>query len=320
MPAVAVAGARRHTCASLCLPHHATTHAAAHFLSSTSTATTRSGQSYCCCCCCCYAPGAASIRSARSSMDNMDMDDCRLSGGEDCHMTSTVEHHVQDYRRHPRAAPLVFPSSDHHPHDPLPSTSYQQGVVLNPDLLPPSSSSSSSSPSLDMHYLHHHPYLRAAAGGGPPPMSLLEQHYRDALYATPHHLAAAGYLSSEALSNALVWDQWLCCLATALTPLQWQQYWSNYATLLGAHALPTHLLSFFAENDVERWSLDLQAAYGNACSKSEVCTVLLATCVLQLATRARAFLPLFFFFYFRCVCPQERRPELVALCCGGTQD
>src|SRR5262249_3393813 len=154
------------------------------------------------------------------------MDDCRGSGVvDDCHMTSTMEHHVQDYRRHLRSAPVVavngvVPTSDHHPHDPLPSTSYQQGVVLNADFMP-SPSSSSPSASLDMsaghhhhHPLHHnnnnhHAYLRAqaavAAGAVAPPVSLLEQHYQDALYATPHHLAAAGYLSSEALSNALVW-------------------------------------------------------------------------------------------------------------------
>lgn len=218
------------------------------------------------------------------------MDECRVAtaaaaAAEDCHMTATMEHHVDDYRRLHRVTPLVLASSDHHPHDPLPSTSYQQGVVLNPDLLA-SSSSSSPSPSMDMSYFHHHPYLRGAvAAGAAPSVSLMEQHYRDALYATPHHLAAAGYLSPEALSNALVWDQWLCCLATALTPLQWQQYWSNYASLLGPHALPTHLLSFFVENDVERWSLELQAAYGN------ICFAICAVFVANRKRRARSMLP-----------------------------
>uniref|UniRef100_A0A0N5ATB2 RFX-type winged-helix domain-containing protein n=1 Tax=Syphacia muris TaxID=451379 RepID=A0A0N5ATB2_9BILA len=45
--------------------------------------------------------------------------------------------------------------------------------------------------------------------------------------------------------NSAIWDQWLCCLATSLTPSQWQTYWTNYLALFGTSALPPHIVRFF---------------------------------------------------------------------------
>lgn len=53
------------------------------------------------------------------------------------------------------------------------------------------------------------------------------------------------FASTDMLRNSLIWDQWLCCLATTLTPQQWQHYWINYLTLFGTSALPPHLADFF---------------------------------------------------------------------------
>lgn len=51
---------------------------------------------------------------------------------------------------------------------------------------------------------------------------------------------------SQELLNSLLWDQWLCSLATSLTPAQWQLYWMNYFTIFGTIGLPQHLVNFFA--------------------------------------------------------------------------
>lgn len=45
----------------------------------------------------------------------------------------------------------------------------------------------------------------------------------------------------------MLWDQWLCMLATTLSASQWQTYWRAYANIFGSSALPTHLLSFFGD-------------------------------------------------------------------------
>ncbi|VDO72424.1 unnamed protein product [Onchocerca flexuosa] len=56
--------------------------------------------------------------------------------------------------------------------------------------------------------------------------------------------AATSHLVPE-LFNSLAWDQWLCSLATSLTPAQWQLYWMNYLVLFGTLGLPQHLVNFF---------------------------------------------------------------------------
>ncbi|VDM99572.1 unnamed protein product [Onchocerca ochengi] len=56
--------------------------------------------------------------------------------------------------------------------------------------------------------------------------------------------AAPSHLIPELL-NSLAWDQWLCFLATTLTPAQWQLYWMNYLVLFGTLGLPQHLVNFF---------------------------------------------------------------------------
>ncbi|KAI1705913.1 hypothetical protein DdX_13354 [Ditylenchus destructor] len=69
----------------------------------------------------------------------------------------------------------------------------------------------------------------------------------EALMTSPHNLVINGLLSPDALGNHLLWDQWMCMLATSLSPAQWQAYWRSYAAIFGVGALPTHLLSFFSE-------------------------------------------------------------------------
>ncbi|KAI1706072.1 hypothetical protein Ddc_15462 [Ditylenchus destructor] len=65
----------------------------------------------------------------------------------------------------------------------------------------------------------------------------------EALMTSPHNLVrVSGYRG-----NQLLWDQWMCMLATSLSPAQWQAYWRAYASIFGVGALPTHLLSFFSE-------------------------------------------------------------------------
>lgn len=82
---------------------------------------------------------------------------------------------------------------------------------------------------------------------------------QEILWASPAELHSAGFLSGEQLASNAVWEQWLCCLATALTPLQWQSYWTHYVSAFGAAALPTHLLSFFQP---PLWDNERQEAYG----------------------------------------------------------
>uniref|UniRef100_A0A1I7TKW8 Uncharacterized protein n=1 Tax=Caenorhabditis tropicalis TaxID=1561998 RepID=A0A1I7TKW8_9PELO len=41
------------------------------------------------------------------------------------------------------------------------------------------------------------------------------------------------------------WENWLCVLATNLSPAQWQGYWLAHSALFGEQAVPIHMLSFF---------------------------------------------------------------------------
>ncbi|VDD91072.1 unnamed protein product [Enterobius vermicularis] len=60
------------------------------------------------------------------------------------------------------------------------------------------------------------------------------------------HVFASTIMPSEFIGgNSAIWDQWLCCLATSLTPAQWQTYWTNYLALFGTSALPAHIVNFF---------------------------------------------------------------------------
>lgn len=74
--------------------------------------------------------------------------------------------------------------------------------------------------------------------------AFLDKQVHNALLTSPHSLVASGILAPEALSNQALWDQWLCLLATTLTPVQWQTYWQNYAVLFGTPQLPAHLVNF----------------------------------------------------------------------------
>jgi hypothetical protein len=43
-----------------------------------------------------------------------------------------------------------------------------------------------------------------------------------------------------------IWDEWMCMLAGALTPDQWNAYWQVYVGMFGVDALPPHLGLFDA--------------------------------------------------------------------------
>lgn len=76
---------------------------------------------------------------------------------------------------------------------------------------------------------------------------------------------------TDDLLESFIWDQWLCCLATSLSPAQWQLYWMNYLSLFGTIGLPQHLVDFFTNainstpiNDHRRlnWCPEKQFIYG----------------------------------------------------------
>ncbi|CAJ0594360.1 unnamed protein product [Cylicocyclus nassatus] len=83
--------------------------------------------------------------------------------------------------------------------------------------------------------------------------SSASHHYSDAylqeiLLSSPAHLFSCGLLPAEQLSAT--WEQWLCYLASSLTPSQWQGYWAAHAAVFGLGALPVHLCSFFNPTEV----------------------------------------------------------------------
>ncbi|CAI4226528.1 unnamed protein product [Auanema sp. JU1783] len=66
---------------------------------------------------------------------------------------------------------------------------------------------------------------------------------QEMLLSSPSHLFNVGLLPADALVSS--WEQWLCLLASNLTPTQWQGYWNAYAAVFGVASVPIHLLSFF---------------------------------------------------------------------------
>ncbi|VDN60187.1 unnamed protein product [Dracunculus medinensis] len=69
------------------------------------------------------------------------------------------------------------------------------------------------------------------------------------------------------LSNSIIWDQWICCLAKNLTYEQWESYWVNYLALYGTSNLPEHIISTFnyaleQYQNLTKWLDERQQYYG----------------------------------------------------------
>ncbi|CAL2028565.1 unnamed protein product [Caenorhabditis brenneri] len=92
----------------------------------------------------------------------------------------------------------------------------------------------------------------------------MDSKLRELLLSSPAHLfghhpqqpTAAASSSSSSHQNGLnntttpqaavtSWENWLCVLATNLSPAQWQGYWLAHCALFGEQAVPIHMLSFF---------------------------------------------------------------------------
>ncbi|PAV57351.1 hypothetical protein WR25_00302 [Diploscapter pachys] len=95
-----------------------------------------------------------------------------------------------------------------------------------------------------------------AEHSGPPANQLPQQvtpqidaYLQEMLLSSPAHLFSCGLLSPQLLSAS--WEQWLCLLASNLTPQQWQGYWMAHCAVFGQQAVPFHLLSFFNQNTAQ---------------------------------------------------------------------
>uniref|UniRef100_A0A0K0DCE8 Pecanex-like protein n=1 Tax=Angiostrongylus cantonensis TaxID=6313 RepID=A0A0K0DCE8_ANGCA len=70
--------------------------------------------------------------------------------------------------------------------------------------------------------------------------------FQEVLFSSPAHFLSFGSLPADQLSAS--WEQWLCYLASSLTPQQWQGYWAAHVAMFGLRALPVHLCSFFNQS------------------------------------------------------------------------
>ncbi|CAI5439578.1 unnamed protein product [Caenorhabditis angaria] len=76
----------------------------------------------------------------------------------------------------------------------------------------------------------------------------IDENLQKLLLSSPAHLFSTGLQNQQ---SAACWEQWLCLLATNLTPEQWQTYWLSQCSLFGEQSVPVHLLSFFAANSTQ---------------------------------------------------------------------
>ncbi|CAB3408088.1 unnamed protein product [Caenorhabditis bovis] len=79
-----------------------------------------------------------------------------------------------------------------------------------------------------------------------PSTNVLDRRIQELLLSSPAHLFSIGALNSQQTSVSTSWEQWLCFLASNLSPSQWQGYWLAHCALFGEQAVPVHLLSFFS--------------------------------------------------------------------------
>ncbi|KAF1771741.1 hypothetical protein GCK72_003569 [Caenorhabditis remanei] len=77
----------------------------------------------------------------------------------------------------------------------------------------------------------------------------MDSKLRELLLSSPAHLfghqPAAQPGGNNPQAAVTSWENWLCVLATNLSPAQWQGYWLAHCALFGEQAVPVHMLSFF---------------------------------------------------------------------------
>lgn len=97
----------------------------------------------------------------------------------------------------------------------------------------------------------------------PPHQGYMDAYLQEILLSSPAHLFSCGLLPADQLSAS--WEQWLCYLASSLTPHQWQGYWAAHTAVFGLGALPVHLCSFFNRAMLRDEALDRrQLEYANS--------------------------------------------------------
>ncbi|XGW22563.1 hypothetical protein V3C99_005075 [Haemonchus contortus] len=89
-----------------------------------------------------------------------------------------------------------------------------------------------------------------------PAPNYVDTYLQQILLSSPAHLFSCGLLPADQLSTS--WEQWLCYLASSLTPHQWQGYWAAHTAVFGLGALPVHLCSFFNRSMFRDESIDSQ--------------------------------------------------------------
>ncbi|VDO25200.1 unnamed protein product [Haemonchus placei] len=72
--------------------------------------------------------------------------------------------------------------------------------------------------------------------------------FQQILLSSPAHLFSCGLLSADQLSTS--WEQWLCYLASSLTPHQWQVCGSNFC---GAKSGTKSSSVYSHGNDTRKW-------------------------------------------------------------------
>ncbi|CAO4363620.1 unnamed protein product [Caenorhabditis nigoni] len=117
--------------------------------------------------------------------------------------------------------------------------------VVDLSLIPPLPSSDVAGPSTSNGTV-------ATVPQGAMPQGQMDSKLRELLLSSPAHLFGHQPVTSSTASGTpngqaavTSWENWLCVLATNLSPAQWQGYWLAHCALFGEQAVPVHMLSFF---------------------------------------------------------------------------
>ncbi|ULU14433.1 hypothetical protein L3Y34_016730 [Caenorhabditis briggsae] len=117
--------------------------------------------------------------------------------------------------------------------------------VVDLSLIPPLPSSDVAGPSTSDGTV-------ATVPQGVMPQGQMDSKLRELLLSSPACLFGHQPVTSSTASGApngqaavTSWENWLCVLATNLSPAQWQGYWLAHCALFGEQAVPVHMLSFF---------------------------------------------------------------------------
>ncbi|EFO95769.1 hypothetical protein CRE_14034 [Caenorhabditis remanei] len=120
--------------------------------------------------------------------------------------------------------------------------SYEQEVTSSV------TSSSSSIQVVDLSVIPPSPQIPGTSKEAATP-GQMDSKLRELLLSSPAHLfghqPAAQPGGNNPQAAVTSWENWLCVLATNLSPAQWQGYWLAHCALFGEQAVPVHMLSFF---------------------------------------------------------------------------